>query len=1307
MPLGDIDEAWKRGNSVLDSLNRVVPPRQRALACFLVALAFLIVYRFVPDRSILWTAGALLVLAVLNVLALQARSRIAPGKTAAFLIGRKHLRGRDEDVRRLVRIVDTNPLVFLTGESGSGKSAVLLQGVVPVLARDPALVPVFVDNWGADWVQGPELAVETALRRTLNQDDLVRCGWSPGQDQGLTSVLEKMKPVLGRTPVLIFDQFDDYQAQHRARFVRSSVVISAADLRRTNPFWDSIAALLDRRLIRCLFATRDDASLQLESVRFCGPSPYILLLADAFIARDLLAEVAIAGAVEQPDNGWNHLAPRILRDLEAGHSARILPIQMVRALQGLIELPSLTIRDYERRGGLPGVEASHLQSRLKEVTQIVGWDESILLGLLSSFVVDNKTTHQTEGDLLAFLPEAARDSAKLRTALEQFEQHKIVRRVISPQDRELAWRLDHDYIRYSIRELVRRMDRLQEELRDAQARWEDAHGLWRKFRALLSPGRQLRLFGEALRGRFSYGPAAHFARWSTVRLVFNMWIAALLAIGVLWDFRADNQAREEARDLLRRSAAASYRGYGDTQWTEWDKAVWKIANSSLRVRRWIFRETLSDMEADESAFILSSTRQYTTSLIFGLGLDLRRTVAEPVLKERCDLNRKLPTGLVTACAYWLSSLGSTPGWAPQFLLRQMRYRQNDPDQKFEDLAAALAGLDSSPQSAVLEAGQMLVKRLSLPQTDPLLTNLAAVAPNPADYPQQTVAALALFGERLSKEDREMCASFLKGKLSNAQTWLERSRIAKAMKPFVGDDQLNNEAEKTIQEIKGFSPDDMIKTARELCGVSSDIRSKVAAYLIDSRNVAVIQEVVDECFTGLAAPEAEKAAGLLETTIQDPQALAAVLVSLNPPAPSHYGPIAARLADAICSQHNDGQTDSLALSLAALGTRAPDDAVTKAGKCLGQAIQRQLKKGPQPRQVRTRGGKVIPSMTFVFDQRWRDIEKLATALVALGPVVKPHVEEIALAMVDEFVKSSNEELSDLASIVEKLEPAARISDLERYGLSIVGRLRDANRDINRLASFLDKPLDRRLPAIVDSAAAVLLQRFRDAAAAPNAAYDSSLSNDARRIVEALQGLPRIPDAVSDEVLRILIGWHAQPNDAQRSDLSEAIFKLARSGDSRVTMIASDYADSFIKQGISGMNDVTLERVAELMDSEARHRLLRNAAALLKNTPVPQCGLVAPLASAEDLRVLFDILKWPTCRDSLPGSERGPRGVLVERVSELLGLPKEKDQSRSADPLTPAATVTTSPELTFLKAAEKWAKQNRYDLSATVSPPPPAF
>ena len=48
-----------------------------------------------------------------------------------------HLRGRTDEVRRLSQAVSTRPLVFLEGESGSGKSALIRSGLIPAL-RNPS-----------------------------------------------------------------------------------------------------------------------------------------------------------------------------------------------------------------------------------------------------------------------------------------------------------------------------------------------------------------------------------------------------------------------------------------------------------------------------------------------------------------------------------------------------------------------------------------------------------------------------------------------------------------------------------------------------------------------------------------------------------------------------------------------------------------------------------------------------------------------------------------------------------------------------------------------------------------------------------------------------------------------------------------------------------------------------------------------------------------------------------------------------------------------------------------------------------------
>ncbi|NNJ84552.1 MAG: hypothetical protein HKP13_06405, partial [Gammaproteobacteria bacterium] len=45
----------------------------------------------------------------------------------------EHLRGREEDVKRLFYAVSTLPLVFLEGESGAGKSALIRAGLIAAL----------------------------------------------------------------------------------------------------------------------------------------------------------------------------------------------------------------------------------------------------------------------------------------------------------------------------------------------------------------------------------------------------------------------------------------------------------------------------------------------------------------------------------------------------------------------------------------------------------------------------------------------------------------------------------------------------------------------------------------------------------------------------------------------------------------------------------------------------------------------------------------------------------------------------------------------------------------------------------------------------------------------------------------------------------------------------------------------------------------------------------------------------------------------------------------------------------------------
>src|SRR4029453_8983608 len=76
-----------------------------------------------------------------------------------------HLHGRADELQRLQDACRRHRLVFLVGESGAGKTALLTAGLV----KNPphGFCPIYVDSWGDDWERGPFRALQTALNDTL------------------------------------------------------------------------------------------------------------------------------------------------------------------------------------------------------------------------------------------------------------------------------------------------------------------------------------------------------------------------------------------------------------------------------------------------------------------------------------------------------------------------------------------------------------------------------------------------------------------------------------------------------------------------------------------------------------------------------------------------------------------------------------------------------------------------------------------------------------------------------------------------------------------------------------------------------------------------------------------------------------------------------------------------------------------------------------------------------------------------------------------------------------------------------------
>jgi len=81
-----------------------------------------------------------------------------------------HLVGRREDIDQLTRLCREEALVFLEGESGAGKSAILQVGLVPALKGHPGLLPIYVESLaGSDWERDPRTFLATALWSALDE----------------------------------------------------------------------------------------------------------------------------------------------------------------------------------------------------------------------------------------------------------------------------------------------------------------------------------------------------------------------------------------------------------------------------------------------------------------------------------------------------------------------------------------------------------------------------------------------------------------------------------------------------------------------------------------------------------------------------------------------------------------------------------------------------------------------------------------------------------------------------------------------------------------------------------------------------------------------------------------------------------------------------------------------------------------------------------------------------------------------------------------------------------------------------------
>lgn len=587
----------------------------------------------------------------------------------AFHIGRKYLLGREADIERLLRSLAEWPLVFLVGESGAGKSSLLERGVLPRLKEVPGQFPLLINSWGPDWIEGPRealaQALETALDEPLRKLLGVEGPVAPGD--ALTAV-SRLRSKAMRTPILLFDQVDDYQTRHRDKFLSGPerTLLNAKALAAANPFWREVADLLESGGARCLFTTRSDTKIGLESVRFQEPKVYLLDPLEKSAAADLLMEIS-KDAVDHPERSFDRLKERLLNDLAA--DGWVLPIQMQVAFSGLVEMRFLSVGEYERQGGLPGLEALHLESRISAAARAVDVSVTEVRAVLLAMVdrAARKTIprrnrsllHVFSGgnlDLVNLLEKlAVRNRIEsggegvvrsLANLLEKLETDEVVRRRIDPGGEGVVWLLDHDYLSRGLLELERRAQRWTLFLEEAARSYQNTRGLFERWQKLLPPLVQIRLAYERLEGNLTYGNAAAFAGLSTLR--FSGW--GLVFLLALYGWR-QYEAQKEADLLL-----AALGGISNTNSER--EALWELTRVNQRMRH-VFLESAFAHEATARSF--DDRGGHALHAVLGFREDERRYILEQVVRARClpdegAAQPVLKSEIIDACALVVQSI---------------------------------------------------------------------------------------------------------------------------------------------------------------------------------------------------------------------------------------------------------------------------------------------------------------------------------------------------------------------------------------------------------------------------------------------------------------------------------------------------------------------------------------------------------------------------------------------------------------------------------------------------------------------------
>lgn len=494
-----------------------------------------------------WVAsgGALAMAMAVLVWTLWPRSRLAAhvDEVRDRLQGEAFRVPRDADRDAVLTNCERHGLVHLVGWSGCGKSDLIEHQLRP---RLPAgWIPLVIRDWG----DGDEGTLRLRLCDVLDRAS-VKAGLGPQSPPGWGDVAERLDRLAraGRTPLVVLDQFDEYEiSAGRQTWDRSA-----------GAFWPLLAERVADGRLRCLIASRRTVASPIGALAAVRPRTVPLggMSAESVDAR---VQAFMAPLMTYPTLGWPTLWARVRETI--GRTNSIVPADLHLVMSGLVSLDSLTPRALDRRGGLPALTRDSVALRLAKAVRQAGLDDGVVAAVLGRMIgpADVATPASLAELGAAVVEETGRvvESSRLRALVTELFEARLVRLVLGI-DGASRWTLDHDTLAQPLRAHVATSRRLWHQ-------WDRAlraAAAGRGWAARLPLSILARLAWDRLRRGRRRGERGGESRWATgvvlATSVAPTALAAALALGVALAVGAgwQHQRAVEVAELGDRALAA-------------------------------------------------------------------------------------------------------------------------------------------------------------------------------------------------------------------------------------------------------------------------------------------------------------------------------------------------------------------------------------------------------------------------------------------------------------------------------------------------------------------------------------------------------------------------------------------------------------------------------------------------------------------------------------------------------------------------------------------------------------------------------